>query len=302
MFCYCPFYSWNRCPSVNQYRKGRSGKIIKDCTTCVYAHDESNYDEVLRILKLGESGYMQEKTEKCDKRSVPTVSPKLVGISVGPGDSRLLTKQAVDAIMESDIILIPASSKEGCRAYNIALDAVPQLACIDCECIPFPMSMKEPELSAFHSEVADRVEKHLDDNKTVGFLTIGDASIYSTYDYIERLVREDGYTTQYISGVSSFCAAAARLGIPLAVGSEEIHIIPGSADVEQALTLSGTLVFMKSGKSLEALKSLLIKAEQERGIEVYAVSNCGMDNEYVSYGAKNICVEKGYLTVVIVRQ
>ena len=35
---------------------------------------------------------------------------------------------------------------------------------------------------------------------------------------------------------------------------------------------------------------------------VFAVSNCGMDNEIVSVGAENITEESGYLTVVVVKR
>lgn len=57
--------------------------------------------------------------------------------------------------------------------------------------------------------------RHLDGGKDVGFLTLGDPSIYSTAMYIHRILKEAGYRTGMIAGVPSFCAAAARLDIAL---------------------------------------------------------------------------------------
>ena len=79
-------------------------------------------------------------------------------------------------------------------------------------------------------------------------LTIGDPSVYSTYMYIHKRVMQAGFTAVMISGVPSFCAAAARLGISLGEMMDEIHIIPASYDVRGTVGYGGTCVYMKSGK------------------------------------------------------
>lgn len=224
------------------------------------------------------------------------------GIGVGPGEAGLLTVKAKRIIEEVDIIVLPAKDKDSCRAYQIVEKEIPSIKDKQCECMPFPMSMMEEERGLFHQNVASRVETYLDEGKNVAFLTIGDVSIYSTFDYVEAIVRADGYLTQYISGIPSFCAAAAKLGIPLVLGDEELHIIPGGSDCRRALSLGGTLVFMKSGKKLLELKQVLVEAEKDENLDVRAVSNCGMQNEEITLGAKNLKAEQGYLTVVIVRR
>ena len=46
---------------------------------------------------------------------------KLYGIGVGPGDSKLLTVKAVEAIEQADMIITPKTEKkEGSVAFNIA--------------------------------------------------------------------------------------------------------------------------------------------------------------------------------------
>lgn len=55
----------------------------------------------------------------------------------------------------------------------------------------------------------------LERGHNVAFLTIGDPAIYSTYCYIHQRVEAHGGKAMMISGIPSFCAVAARLGIPL---------------------------------------------------------------------------------------
>ncbi|CBK74942.1 Precorrin-2 methylase [Butyrivibrio fibrisolvens 16/4] len=51
----------------------------------------------------------------------------LYGIGVGPGDPEMLTLRAVRAIKEADVICLPKADKYECRAFQIALPAVPEL-------------------------------------------------------------------------------------------------------------------------------------------------------------------------------
>ena len=51
---------------------------------------------------------------------------KLYGIGVGPGDSKLLTVKAVEAIEHADMIITPKTEKkEGSVAFNIAKPYIP---------------------------------------------------------------------------------------------------------------------------------------------------------------------------------
>ena len=45
---------------------------------------------------------------------------KLFGIGVGPGDPELITIKAVRYIRKSDVIFLPAATREECYAYEIA--------------------------------------------------------------------------------------------------------------------------------------------------------------------------------------
>ena len=236
----------------------------------------------------------------------------LYGVGIGPGDPELVTIKAVKVILGSDVLVFPAKDKESCRAYRIVIEA---LRCLredlgtDMEDIEskdlifeqFPMSMNKAELISFHEETANKTASLLREGRSVAFVTLGDPSIYSTFGYIAALVGNMGYKVEQISGITSFCASANRLGISLVEGDEPLHIIPGSFDIRTALAMDGTKVFMKLGKNqLADLKELLV-SDDIADVSVSGVSACGMSGESVARSAADISEDWGYLSTVIVK-
>lgn len=230
------------------------------------------------------------------------MSKILYGIGVGPGDPELLTIKALRCIGESDVVVLPAEKREECYAYQIVRQACPKIEEKEIACLPFPMIKEKTLLKKAHDEVYEKIEGFLRADKTVAFLTIGDPCVYSTYSYVHSRVLESGGRAVLINGVPSFCAAAAALGITLGDSRDEIHIIPASYDIGHTLSLQGTKIYMKSGKKLAELKKMLVEFPKADQLEVYAVSNCGMENETVRAGAENLDPESGYLTIVIVKE
>ena len=99
-----------------------------------------------------------------------------------------------------------------------------------------------------HREGTQKVAEVLDAGKDAAFLTLGDPTVYATSMYIHQRIAGMGYRTSIVSGVPSFCAAAAKLGVSLGEKQEQIHIIPASYDVEAAMQLPGTKIPHESRK------------------------------------------------------
>lgn len=248
----------------------------------------------------------------------------LYGIGVGPGDPELMTLKAINTIKACDIIAIPAVSKEECYAYSIVQAVLPEIEKKQIMCTPFPMIKDKEKLTISHNKIYSDIVCELLTGKNVAMLTIGDPSVYSTYMYIHKRVIQAGFTAVMISGVPSFCAAAARLGISLGEMRDEIHIIPASYDVRDTMGYGGTCVYMKSGKKLAELIEVLRTTEgsdtetdeesdmcisdvnskggiRKKKMTVYGVTNCGMESERVYRGLDELTEAKGYLTIVIVK-
>lgn len=228
----------------------------------------------------------------------------LYGIGVGTGNPKQMTLQELEVIKACDLIVIPAVSKEECYAYRIAEQAYPEISEKPVLCMPFPMIKDEGKLEISHNKIYENIEGYLCKGQKVGMLTIGDPSIYSTYMYMHKRAKANGWRAEIVSGVPSFCSVAARLGISLGEKNEEIHIIPSAYKAENTFSYNGTCVYMKSGRGLKELISAL-RLRQETTKELYeisAVANCGMSAEKVYHGLDELETVEGYLTTVIVKK
>ena len=130
------------------------------------------------------------------------------------------------------------------------------------------------------------------------FLTLGDVTVYSTFSYVQHIVEADGYQIRLVSGVPSFCAAAAALGQPLTEWTQPLHIIPAVHKLDAALDMPGNYVLMKSGTKMEQVKQKL----QETGRRVMMVENCGMPDEKRYLSLEDIPDQSGYFSLIIAKE
>lgn len=222
----------------------------------------------------------------------------LYGVSVGPGDPGHLTLHAVRTIESCPVIAAPQTESGQTLALDIAAAAV-DLTGKTVLRLPFSMDRRETGCCSSHENAAELLEEALSKGQDTAFLTLGDVSVYSTFDRIEPPIRARGFETKRIPGVTSFCAAAARLGISLGSGSVPIRILPnGCSQWDKELTGEGTKILMKS-RDLSALKAAL--GESGCGNRTYLVQNCGMPGERVALGLEELW-EDGYFSVVIVKE
>lgn len=230
----------------------------------------------------------------------------LYGIGVGPGDPEYLTLKAVRLVNECEYIAVPNAVRQESAAYQIAVQAIPELGRQSSDRhwleLPMPMTKDIQEWHSYHKKAAEKIAVILEKGKNVAFLTLGDPTVYSTYMYIDRLIAQLGYRTEIINGVPSFCAAAGRLGQALSVKEEQIHIIPANYDMELALSMPGTKVFMKVGRRLSELKRLLRSKQCTAEVrEIFMVENCGMEGERCYVGLEQIPEEAGYFSIVMIK-
>lgn len=226
----------------------------------------------------------------------------LYGVGVGPGDPELMTLRAVRRIRENEVIAFPGEVPKETTAYRIAVQAVPELSEKTLLPVSMPMTKDSETLRQSHQSGAALIESYLKKGKNVVFLTLGDVTIYSTFSYLDRILREDGFDTVMENGIPSFCAAAARLGVPLTEWNQPLQILPAAHASDEALfTLpeeEGVTVLMKSGNCLSQVK----EAAAGKEISVQAVENCGMPDEKVYRSAEELPESAGYFTIGIVKK
>lgn len=219
------------------------------------------------------------------------------GVGVGPGDPELMTQKAIRLIRENPVIAVPGKVATDAVAYRIAAAMVPENEEKELLPIYMPMVKDRALLEAAHQKGAKLLEQVLDQGKNVVYLTLGDPTIYCTFSYLQRILEADGYTVRLVPGVPSFCAAAARLNLPLAEGDEPLHLVPAAQKRADGLDCPGTCVLMKSASHMPEVKAMLRASDRD----VFAVENCGMETERVYGTVDEIPDDAGYYSLIIAK-
>lgn len=187
---------------------------------------------------------------------------RLIGASLGPGDPELITRRGWAALQSGARWLYPIKKAEE-RSY--ALDIVVRGGLVvpaDAEALVFPMTRNAEILAKAWTRAATRTVELLAEGRDLVFLVEGDASTFATFGHLARVVRElvPDIEVETIPGVSSFAAAAARVGITLAEEDETLAIIPaayGVALIDHLLDEFDTLILLKVKPLVDEVLELL---------------------------------------------
>jgi len=225
---------------------------------------------------------------------------QLYCVGVGPGDPELITVKALRILEKVDVIAYPHTDREGMRAMALEIASSALGSIENKEKLPIYIPMKgEDERREALSIAASKIHEVLERGRSLAYLVLGDPMIYGSYTELGKLLGREGYETVYVPGVPSFCAVAAKLGMPLAEGKEMLGIVPAMREIPE-LREGESLVLMKAG----GRRKDWMESGALAGRQVKAVSNCGMEAEEAGSGYRSSCVPmplSGYFTTVIVK-
>lgn len=222
------------------------------------------------------------------------------GVSVGPGNPELMTLQAVRLIRQCPVLAAPQTASGQMLALDIARSALGEA--LDGKTIVplyFAMSRDPAALAASHEKAAAAVRQYLDAGQDVAMLNLGDVSIYATFGYLQEILQAGGYATAMAAGVPSFCAAAARLNVPLTGGMDTPLTIAPGGWTDRVLEMPGTKVLMKAGRQLPVLLDTLQQADKLKKSAL--VCNCGLPDErvYPDLSLERPQEQAGYFATVL---
>ncbi|MEU4211596.1 precorrin-2 C(20)-methyltransferase [Streptomyces sp. NPDC026206] len=193
---------------------------------------------------------------------------RLYGVGLGPGDPSLMTVRAVEVITSADVVAYHSARHGRSIARSIAERHL-RPGHIE-EQLVYPVTTETTDhpggyrgaMEEFYEEAAARLAAHLDAGRTVAVLAEGDPLFYSSYMHMHKRLA-DRYPTEVVPGVTSFSAAAARLGEPLVEGEEVLTILPGTLPEEELaarLASTDSAVVMKLGRTFPAVRGALERA------------------------------------------
>jgi precorrin-2/cobalt-factor-2 C20-methyltransferase len=189
------------------------------------------------------------------------MSGKLYALSTGPGAPDLITVRASRILGSLDILYAPAGRKGGdSLALSIVREYVGEQT--EIRCCHFPMSADSAEKEAVWDAVADALVTEVNAGKQVGFITLGDAMLFSTWVFLLQRIGSPDWL-EIVPGVTSFAAIAARSKTPLAMEQQSLAVIACTApeaEIAQALQQHDSLVLMKVYGRFARIKALLRQA------------------------------------------
>ena len=185
----------------------------------------------------------------------------LFGVGVGPGDPELITVKGLRLLQRVRRVFLPATAPGRSYAGTIAacyLDPSRQEV-VELVCPPL---RDRAALLARWTELAHDVAVRLGDGEDAVFLTEGDPSLYSTFQYLRQALARDypDVPISAVPGITSVSAAAAVAGMPLAMWDERLAIIPGTAPPEAiASALAGfeTVALLKPSRAVPVIEATL---------------------------------------------
>lgn len=230
---------------------------------------------------------------------------RFYGVGIGPGGPGLVTLRAKEILDAVDVIFAPkANEGSGSIASSIisAITSSPKRI----RTLIFPMTKDKKILKTYWMRAARDITACLKAKKDVAFLTLGDPLIYSTYIYLLKTLRRHfpEIVSETVCGISSFQAAASKLGLALVEGTQTLALLPVTGNfraMRDALRKFDTVVFMKIGTKLAQLVRLLNETKLVK--KAVLVSRLGQPGEQIVHDLNGLEDKRlGYLSVVIVKR
>lgn len=229
----------------------------------------------------------------------------LIAASLGPGDPGLITHAAWSALVSAHCWAWPINQEGVSYALAIA-ERAGLSAPAGGLALHFPMTREPATLARAWTEAAMQVVKRLHAGDDVVFLVEGDASTYSTFGHLARAVRalDPRLEIQVIPGVSSFNAAAAAIGQPLADGEEPLAVYAAPEAMRDLDTLLATFDALVLLKVRPVLDPLIAALNARRLLDCAVFIECvGTPDERI---VRDLSALRGarvqYLSLVLIRQ
>lgn len=228
---------------------------------------------------------------------------KFYGIGTGPGDSSLVTVKAVNTLKNLDILYTPESKKGGeSLALSIVDKYLPES--LEIKSRHFPMNFNGTEKIQVWNSVSGEIVEDVKKGKNVGFVTLGDPMIYSTYVYVMERLMED-IEVETIPGISSFSNIASNQNFPLVMDTDPLIVIPCTMEedkIDEALEKYDCLVLMKVYKKINMVIDKLKKHDLID--HAILVSNSSQDKEEVFTNLRDEHIDEkiSYFSTILVNK
>jgi len=202
-------------------------------------------------------------------------------VSLGPGDPELITLKGLKTLQQADIIYCPGTKNAEGTLNSRSAGIVESLGIVNPVFI-YSLSMSKNRTLAFqaYDTLYEKIRVAHQDGKKVVIVAEGDASFYSSIQYLSDKLTSANIPVERIAGVPAFIAAGSLTGLQIVEQEEQLHIIPGVTSEEELTSLlqrKYTLVIMKVSLCKEVLQEYLSKKPK---LQCHYFENIGGEKQF----------------------
>jgi precorrin-2/cobalt-factor-2 C20-methyltransferase len=225
-------------------------------------------------------------------------------VSLGPAEAELITLKGYRILQQADMILCPATTKNG-DVSSRAADVLRKLAVSDDKISLFPLQMSKDRSLAMqvYDRMCDVATKYNRAKLRVVVVAEGDAGFYSSIHYVYDKLHSAGIPVSCIPGIPAFVACGAVGGLHIVQQEERLMIIPGNAKAEELTRLlaSGvTVVIMKLSQCVDEIHKFI---SQNPAYHYHYFENVGTEEEYYTHCTNELSGRKfPYFSLMIIRK
>ena len=230
---------------------------------------------------------------------------KLYGVGVGPGDSELLTRKAYRILNEVDVIFCPAKEK---GADSFAFDIIKGLIDknkVEIVNLVYPMHYHGAKLQEMWESNARLIAGFLMGERNGAFITLGDPSVYSTFMYTLPYIENAGVTVEVIPGITSFCAVASTMKLPLMAWDEDLVVAPVRKNSREylgkILREHDNVILMKPSADKQALIEAISENHLEKNFVLISRAGTAEERQIVDF-TELVNYDIPYLSTVIIKK
>lgn len=183
-------------------------------------------------------------------------------VSLGPGDSELITLKGLKALWQADIIFCPSTLLPNGQSSLRAKEILSYLDIGSEKISLFNLPMNKDRVKAIevYKNITGQIIESYNKALKVAVVAEGDTGFCSSVHYISDNLQAYQIPIKRIPGVPAFIACAALAGIPIAKQEEGLEIILGTVAKERFIeTISNgkTVVIMKPSQCENIIKEVI---------------------------------------------
>lgn len=165
------------------------------------------------------------------------------------------------------------------------------------------MNYDSSELQKAWNKIASEIISDVSEGNNVGFITIGDPMVYSTYIYLLRIMK-DKIKIKTIPGIASFLDIASNNNFPLVEGDDPLVILPATMGMERLrsyIKSESSIVLMKVYNNFDEVIEMLL--EENLKNHAIVVSNSSKDEETICWNIEEIKTsDVSYFTTILINK